>query len=217
LEKLDLKKKFRQLYLPSDKKISVVDVPALKYIMYDGQTRPGEKPEDSQEFQDAFSALYGTAYTLKFMSKQRQPDPIDFTVMAMEGLWWTNSGAFDPEKAEPWFFTLMMLQPDHITEDMFGAAVTQLETKKPELPLEKVRFETFQEGLCIQTMHIGPYAEEISTLAKMRAFAEENGYIFRGYHHEIYLGDPRRAKPENLRTVLRQPVEKKKNETVVRG
>jgi hypothetical protein len=102
----------------------------------------------------------------------------------------------------------MMMQPNHLTQEMYCDAVQQLMQKRPSLALERVRWERFQEGLCIQMMHIGPYADEPLTLEKMEAFACENGYRFRGKHHEIYLGDPRRAKPENLRTVLRHPVEK---------
>ncbi len=208
MKKIDLKKEYKDYYLPSARDVSVVDVPEFQFLKIDGQIPAGQKPAESQEFQDVFGALYGVAYTLKFMSKQRKHDPIDFTVMAMEGLWWTETGSFDPENQEPWFFTMMMMQPAHITPEMFAVAVRQLEEKKPNPAISRLRFERFREGLCIQIMHIGPYAEEGPTLERMKSFARENGYELRGHHHEIYLGDPRRAKPENLRTVLRQPVVK---------
>ena len=100
----------------------------------------------------------------------------------------------------------MMMQPDHITPAMFADALAQLRKKRPNPALDQLRFETFHEGLCIQIMHLGPYAEEPATIAKMDAFAREHGYTLHGKHHEIYLGDPRRAAPEKLKTVLRHPV-----------
>jgi hypothetical protein len=101
---------------------------------------------------------------------------------------------------------MMMMQPDHITDDMYCEALLELRQKRPNPALDRLRFERFEEGLCVQAMHIGPYADEPRTLAMMKAFAAENGYMYRGRHHEIYLGDPRRASPEKLRTVLRHPV-----------
>jgi hypothetical protein len=208
MEKLDLKRIYKHLYKPSAKKVTVVEVPKFKFVMLDGVVEAGTLPENSPEFQQAFPALYGASYTLKFNSKLRDVNPIDYTVMAMEGLWWTESGEFSFEKAEPWYFTLMMMQPEHITEEMFREAVEQVRAKRPNPALDKLRFESFDEGLSLQIMHIGPYADEPKTIEKMRAFAEEHGYTYRGKHHEIYLGDPRRSKPENLKTVLRHPVEK---------
>ncbi len=103
----------------------------------------------------------------------------------------------------------MMLQPDHITQEMYQEALSQLRKKRGDNPaLTKMRLEPFHEGLCVQTMHVGPYSAEPATLDKMYAFARENGYRLRGKHHEIYLGDPRRADPEKLKTILRHPIEK---------
>jgi hypothetical protein len=208
MSKLDLKKKYKDLYLPSAKTVSLVEVPALQFVMVDGQIEPGETPETSAAFHQAMMAVYGLAYTLKFNSKLRKENPIDYTVMALEGLWWTESGRFNFQSDEPWYCTMMVMQPDHIDGSMFAAALEQVRQKQENALLDKVRFERFEEGLAIQTMHIGPYADEPRTLAKMAAFAEEMGYTYRGKHHEIYLGDPRRAKPENLKTVLRQPVQR---------
>ena len=100
----------------------------------------------------------------------------------------------------------MIMQPDHITDEMFQEAIEQLRKKKPSPGLDKLRLETFEEGLSMQIMHIGPYSDEPATLAKMQAFAQDNGYVLRGKHHEIYLGDPRSAAPEKLKTALRHPV-----------
>lgn len=208
MEKLDLRKKYKHLYKPSARKVEVVDVPLFKFAMIDGAIEPGHSPGDSPSYQQALEALYGISYTLKFASKLREENPIDYTVMALEGLWWVEGGEFEISRSENWRWTAMMMQPDHITEEMYQEALAQLREKRPNPALDKMRFETFHEGLSMQIMHIGPYSEEPATLAKMDAFARENGYTLRGKHHEIYLGDPRRAKPENLKTVLRHPIQK---------
>jgi hypothetical protein len=209
--KLDLKKQLRHLYLPSAKEVTVVDVPAMSFLMIDGRVEPGLSPGDSPSFTAAIGALYGLCYTLKFMSKQRRVDPIDYTVMALEGLWTTPEGGTDYATSGEWRWTVMMMQPDHITQEMFAEAAAAVRKKheKQERDTEslgRVRLESFHEGLCVQIMHVGPYADEPRTLAKMSAFAEARGYVLRGPHHEIYLGDPRTAKPENLKTVLRHAV-----------
>ena len=208
MEKLDLRKKCKHLYKPSARKVEVVDVPPFKFAMIDGAIEPGHSPGDSSSFQQALEALYGISYTLKFASKLRKENPLDYTVMALEGLWWVEGGEFDITRPENWCWTAMIMQPDHITEEMYQEALAQLREKKPNPALDKMRFETFHEGLSMQIMHIGPYSEEPATVAKMYAFARENGYTLRGKHHEIYLGDPRRAKPENLKTVLRHSIQK---------
>jgi hypothetical protein len=208
MEKLDLKKEFKHLYAPSAKQAEIVKVPRFSFVMIDGQIEPGASPGTSQAFGEAMEALYGMSYTLKFMSKLRKANPIDYTVMALEGLWWVGSGEFSFDKKDNWCWTLMMMQPKHITAKMVQAALQQLKEKRDPPALGRLRFESFQEGLCVQIMHIGPYSEEPRTLERMQAFADANGYVYRSKHHEIYMGDPRRAKPEKLRTVLRHPVEK---------
>jgi hypothetical protein len=208
-DKLDLRKKYKHLYQPSAKTPVIVEVPEFNFVMLDGSIAPDETPATSQSYRDAFEALYGMAYTLKFMSKRRDKKPIDYTLMALEGLWWVDSGKFDFTKKEPWHWTMMMMQPDHITPRMFEQALDELKQKGKGGPaLGQLRFERFHEGLSVQIMHIGPYSEERPTIEKMHAFAHENGYELRDKHHEIYLGDPRRTKPEKLKTVLRHPVKK---------
>jgi hypothetical protein len=207
-EKIDLRKQYKSLYSPSAKNVATVDVPGFKFVMFDGAIQPGVAPANSPEFQDAIGALYGVAFTLKFMSKLRKENPLDFTVMALEGLWWVEGEQFDFQKKQPWRFTLMIMQPEHITPTMYAAALDQLNKKKPSTALTRLRLADFHEGLCMQIMHIGPYSEEPATIAKMHDFAQQNGYRLHGKHHEIYMGDPRRAKPERLKTILRQPLEK---------
>jgi hypothetical protein len=206
MEELDLRKTYKHLYRPSARKVTVVEVPALLFAAMDGEIEPGVLPGDSPSFQQAVEALYGISYSLKFASKRRPVDPIDYPVMALEGLWWVEDGEFDITKPANWRWTAMIMQPDHITEAMFGEALAQLREKKPGLALDKLCLKTFHEGLSMQIMHIGPYADEPRTIAKMDRFARENGYVRRGKHHEIYVGDPRRAAPEKLKTVLRQPI-----------
>ena len=209
--KLDLKKQLKHLDLPSAKECVLVQVPEMQFVMIDGRIESGLMPGDSPDFAVAIGALYGASYTLKFMSKKRVENPMDYTVMALEGLWTTPEGGADYTTSDQWLWTLMMMQPDQITGDMFAEAIEQLRAKRAKekadtQPLDRLRLERFEEGLCVQVMHIGPYADEPATLQRMEEFAGQHGYQFRGRHHEIYLGDPRSAKPENLKTVLRHQV-----------
>lgn len=213
MKKLDLKKDLKRYFQPSAKKIELIEVPRFKFIMIDGAIETDKEPGNSPRFQEDVEAMYGAAYTLKFMLKKRDKDPVDYPVMALEGLWGVTDGVFDINVKDNWYYTVMILVPDLITDDDFQAAVTQLREKKGDLPgIPRLRLDTFEEGLCVQTMHIGPYATEPETLERMHAFMQENGYRDLvgegGLHHEIYLGDPRRAAPEKLKTVLRHPVVK---------
>ncbi len=206
---LDLKKMLKPFYASSAQKIDLVKVPQFNFVMVDGRSLPGETFETSSEFQQAIGALYSAAYTLKFMSKQRARNPINYPVMPLEGLWWTDSGDFDMNHPEEWNWTLMVLQPKHISPALFRHAISLVSEKRGVNPLlPQVRLAPFREGLCLQTLHIGPYADEPRTIEKIKMFADENAYALSGKHHEIYLGDPRRAKPDRLRTLLRHPVVK---------
>ncbi len=210
---LDLKKDLKYLYQPSAKKVELIKVPCLQFAMINGTIEKGKEPGNSPAFQETTQALYSISYTLKFMLKKRKTNAIDYPVMALEGLWWVEDGMFDITVKDNWFYTLMILQPEVITKDVFAEGLEQVKKKKGDSPaLAKLRLAEFEEGLCVQVMHIGPYATEPTTVDQMRAFAVENGYRDRvslgGKHHEIYLGDPRKADPAKLKTVLRHPVEK---------
>jgi hypothetical protein len=206
MKKLDLKKQLKYLYAPSAKKVEIVDVPSFNFAMIDGQIEPTETPGESVEYQNAIGALYSVSFTLKFMSKLRKKNPIDYPVMALEGLWWADSGDLNfSERKRPWRWTMMIMQPQHITPEMLQEALQQVK-KKDNSALSSIRFDSFHEGLSMQIMHVGPYSEETRTVEKMSIFAREQGYSPRGKHHEIYLGDPRRAKPEKLKTILRHPI-----------
>jgi hypothetical protein len=202
MPKLDLKKEYREFYNPSAKECAVVDVPELLFLMIDGS---GD-PNTSVAYREALEALYAVSYTLKFLSKQTLD--IDYVVMALEGLWWTEDMAdFSEDDKSAWDWTSMMMQPAHLTATHVAAATQQVREKKNPPALDRIRFEPFREGLSVQIMHIGPYAEEAPTIARLHQFAADSGYRLRGKHHEVYLGDPRRTAPEKLRTVIRQPVE----------
>jgi hypothetical protein len=213
MNKLDLKKDLKEYFMPSAKKVVAIDVPCFKFIMIDGAIEPGMEPGTSPLFEENMQAMYSAAYTLKFALKKRDQDPIDYPVMALEGLWDVRDGNFDINIKDNWDYTLQILVPDLITKELFEEALRQAREKKGDLPaFDRLRLDSFEEGLCVQTMHIGPYATEPETLERMQAFMEENGYQDQvglgGLHHEIYIGDPRRAAPEKLKTVLRHPVKK---------
>ena len=206
METLDLRTQYKHLYKPSAKKVVLVNVPPLQFAMLDGIIPAGQRVGDSPDFAEAMNALYGISYTLKFMFKKRAENPIDYPVMALEGLWGTESGMFDPAVRETWLYTAMIMQPDIITPEVFEAGRAQLLKKHPGPGPQRLRLETFHEGPAIQVMHLGPYATEMATITRMDEFAQANGLTLHGRHHEIYLGDPRRADPEKLKTVLRHPV-----------
>ena len=213
MKTLDLKKEFKHLYQPSAKKVEIVQVPRLQFAMIDGAIEKGSEPGKSPLFAEATMTLYSISYTLKFMLKKRKTNPIDYPVMALEGLWWVEDGMFDITVKDNWFYTLMIMQPDVITQDLFDGGLEQVRKKRGDSPaLSKLQLADYEEGLCVQTMHIGPYATEPATIERMRACAQENGYRdlvgSGGKHHEIYLGDPRKADPAKLKTVLRHPVSK---------
>ena len=209
METLELKKAYKHLYAPSTKRVEVVDVPALKFIRLDGSIEPGQGPGTSPLFQENLGAMYGMAYTLKFQFKKRPLAPLDYPVMALEGLWWVEDGRFDIQVKDNWFYTVQILVPDVVTQAHFEAALAQLRRKKGDQPaFLRLRLEVFHEGLSVQTMHLGPYADEPATVTRMDAFAAENGLVKRGKHHEIYLGNPLAGDPAKLKTILRHPVEK---------
>ncbi|MGB7875011.1 MAG: GyrI-like domain-containing protein [Anaerolineales bacterium] len=208
---LDLKKDLKAFYKPSAKKVEFIQVPLFQFLMVDGAIEPGKEPGNSPMFEENMQAMYGMAYTLKFTFKKREVNPVDYPVMALEGLWDARDGKFDINIKDNWDYTLMILVPEIITPAVFEEALAQMRKKKGDLPgYSRLRLDSFEEGFCVQTMHIGPYVTELETLEKMQAFMAENGYQDLvgkgGKHHEIYLGDPRRAAPEKLKTVIRHPV-----------
>jgi hypothetical protein len=201
-----LRKELKELYTPSPEEPEVLRIPKFQYLMIDGTGDPNTSPA----FAEAVQALYSAAYTLKFMIKKEKG--IDYPVMALEGLWWADDmNSFMTAERDSWKWTLMILQPKVVTKTLFAKGIKLAMVKKGLAALGRIRLENLEEGLCVQVMHIGTYAQEGPTIRNLHSFAEERGLGLSGKHHEIYLSDPRKAKPEKMKTVVRQPVRKSKS------
>ncbi|MDH3702614.1 MAG: GyrI-like domain-containing protein [Alphaproteobacteria bacterium] len=202
MKKIDLKKDLKHLYGAAAKTIAIVDVPAMNFLMIDGQ---GD-PNTSDDYQGAVEALYAVSYAAKFMIKKGSA-AIDYGVMPLEGLWWTDDPAqFSPDNKGIWKWTAMIMQPEWVTATLWEEAKAQTAKKKNPRGLPKMRLESFREGKAAQILYVGPYTEEAPTISRLHKFIEEQGLKRCGRHHEIYLNDPRRTDPAKLRTILRQPV-----------
>lgn len=201
MKKIDYKKELKHLYRPSAKKVVAVDVPKMNFLMIDGK---GD-PNDSEEFAEAVEALYAVSYKLKFMIK-KGVQAVDYGVMPLEGLWWADDmSQFSVEKKGEWQWTLLMMQPEYVTPELYAEAAELVKKKKNPAALPLLRFEAYAEGKAAQIMHVGPFSEEGPTVEKVHDFIAENGYERSGLHHEIYLSDIRRAAPEKWKTIIRQP------------
>ncbi len=202
MEKIDFKKELKHLYKPSVKKVDIVEVPQMNFLMIDG----AGDPNTSQSFQDAIDVLYPLSYTLKFMVKKGEMG-IDYGVLPLEGLWWADDmSSFSIENKENWKWTLMVMQPAFISKEMVEKATEAVRKKKNPVALPSVRFSFFTEGKAAQIMHLGPFSEEGPTIEMVHSFIEKNGGQRIGNHHEIYLSDIRRAAPEKWKTIIRQPM-----------
>ncbi|MGD0318716.1 MAG: GyrI-like domain-containing protein [Nitrososphaerales archaeon] len=200
-KKVDLRKQLKYLYSPSASEPQTVDVPRFNFILIDGKGDP-----NGAGFSDAINALYSLSYTLKFAVKKEKA--IDYPVMALEALWWTDSGRFDMADRDRWNWTAMMMQPKLVTPALYRRAVEEVRKKKEIKALGVARLEAFHEGLSAQIMHVGPYSAEGPTIERLHGYIKKSGGRPKGEHHEIYLGDPRRAAPSKLQTIVRQPFEK---------
>jgi hypothetical protein len=176
--------------------------------MIDGKGAPDEGAEyPTTDFQKAFAALFPIVYTIKFRLKA---DGLTMPILPLEALWFTGTdGSFDVDvPQDQWGWRALIAVSDDVTPAVFEDAMVEVRRKKGDSDaLRRLRFERWREGRCAQVMHVGPYSEERPTIERLHAFIAEQGCRPRGAHHEIYLGDPRRADPAKLKTVLRQPVE----------
>lgn len=203
ITKLDMKQQLKDLYAPPTHPV-VVDVPPLPYLMVDGRVPEGTKgPADDPAFAVAIGALYGASYTLKFQGKAEGTDHV---VMPLEGLFWTESDGRFVRDAASMNWTLMIVQPDWVTDADVDAARAKLAGAGRWPGEADVRLEILSEKRAAQVLHIGPYAAEPPTIEKLHAFIDEIGAVPAMKHHEIYLSDPNRTAPERLRTIIRQPV-----------
>lgn len=196
---IDLKKEYAALYRASAKVPEFLDVPELRYIAIGGQGSP-----EGGAFQEAIAAMYAVAYGCKLGAKKELA--LDYSVMPLEGLWWMASGGpITTVQSEDARWQLLILVPPELPEELFKQVQIVAQAKAPKAAV--ARLITLKEGRAAQVMHIGPYDAEAATIERLEAFARESGFVFCGKHHEIYLGDPRRAAPEKLRTIIRHPVQ----------
>jgi hypothetical protein len=201
LKKIDYRKELPQWYRPSPKEAVPVELPPLNYLMIDGAGDPNTAPD----YAAAVEALFTVSYTIKFMVK-RGKLAVDYGVMPLEGLWWTDDMAkFSTANKERWKWTMMIMQPPLVTGTMVGAALAEVKRKKNPAALGRLRFESFAEGRCGQIMHLGPFADEGPTVEKLHQAIAAWGGKLSGKHHEIYLSDIRKAAPAKWKTVIRQP------------
>lgn len=200
-----MKQDFKKLdcYQAAHNTFRVLEVPPLSYLMVDGHGDPNTEPG----YADAIAALFPVAYSLKFACKRTLDR--DFVVMPLEALWWADdmSSFTTARDKSRWQWTAMIMVPEWIDRGMFDAAVHSAAMKKNPVRIGDVTMQTLSEGLCVQTLHIGPYDDEASVLAELHhEYLPGAGLTTTGRHHEIYLSDSRRVSPEKLRTILRQPV-----------
>lgn len=202
MKRLDWKKDLKLLYAPSSKEFSIIDVPTMNFIKIDGHGDPNKTPQ----YPLAVEALYSMSYKIKFSLKSQG---IDFAVFPLEGLWWVEDMTkFNINEKDEWDWTMMIAQPDWVDTNIFRKTCDTVSAKKEAPTISKLRFEKYHEGLAVQILYWGAYADEGPTIARMYEFIHKNGMVTNGKHHEIYLGDPRRTAPEKLKTILRQPVRK---------
>lgn len=175
----------------------------MSFLMIDG----AGDPNTSADYRAALEALFSVAYAAKFIVKRGELG-IDYGVMPLEGLWWAEDMAAFTSGTDrsAWLWTMMIMQPEFVSEDVVDRATRQVTVKKGLETVARLRFEPFAEGRCAQVLHVGPFSQEGSTIAGLHAFIAERGRL-RGKHHEIYLSDIRKTAPDRWRTIIRQPFE----------
>ena len=201
VKKSDLKKELKEFYQPSPKTVVEIEVPTFQFLMIDGE---GD-PNTSSKYAEAVEALFSVSYTAKFAHK-KAPRGVDYSVMPLEGLWWSDDrSSFTTNDRTKWQWTMMIMQPDFLPASAIHAAIAAVKQKKNLAALGELRLERLTEGRCAQTLHIGPFSEEGPTIQRVHEFIEQRGSLA-GKHHEIYLSDIRRADPAKWRTIIRQPM-----------
>jgi hypothetical protein len=201
--KIDFKKSMKAFYNPSVRGLHLVDVPLMRFLMGDGR---GD-PNTSEDYKLVLEALYTISYGIKFSFKS---DGFDHVVPPLEGLWWMeNMDDFTLANKGRWEWTMMIMQPEWVTEQAFLKARETAYKKTGNPSISKIRFETYHEGLSLQVQYTGAYQDETATLIEMHSFISDNGYVRNGKHHEIYLSDPRKTAVGKLKTILRQPILKR--------
>lgn len=204
----DYKKEYKEFYLPKNRP-GIIEVPPMNFIAVRGK---GDPNAEGSEYKESIGLLYGIAFTIKMSKKgdHRIEGYFDYVVPPLEGFWWQEGvQGMDYAHKEDFQFISVIRLPDFVTSKDFDWAIEEAARKK-KTDFSRVEFFTYEEGLCVQCMHIGPYDHEPATIETMDAFAEMNGYLpdmdGSRYHHEIYLSDVRKCKTENLKTVIRHPL-----------
>ena len=207
----DYKKEYKEFYMPSNKP-GIVTVPKMNYIAVRGK---GDPNAEDGEYKESIEILYGIAYTIKMSKKgdHRIDGYFDYVVPPLEGFWWQEGIlGVDYSRKEDFNWISVIRLPDFVTKDDFDWAVSETEKKKKK-DFSKAEFFTYDEGLCVQCMHTGPYDNEPATVALMHEYMEAQGYVLdiseERMHHEIYLSDARKVAPEKLKTVIRHPIRTK--------
>lgn len=206
----DYKKEYKEFYMPKNKP-SIVEIPPMNYIAVRGQ---GDPNVEGSEYKESISLLYGIAYTIKMSKKgdHQIEGYFDYVVTPLEGFWWQDGvQGIDYAHKEAFRFISVIRLPDFVTRKDFDWAIEEAGRKKG-MDYSKVAFFPYEEGLCVQCMHIGPYDDEPATVQMMHEYMTKQGYALDitkdRFHHEIYLSDARRTAPERLKTVIRHPVKK---------
>lgn len=207
----DYKKEYKEFYMPKNKP-SLVEVPPMNYIAVRGK---GDPNVEGGEYKQSIGLLYAIAFTIKMSKKgnRKIEGYFDYVVPPLEGFWWQNDiKGIDYSRKEDFQFISIIRLPDFVTKEDFDWAIEEA-TKKKKEDFSKVEFLAYEEGVCVQCMHIGPYDDEPATVEMMHEFMTAEGYepdiTEERFHHEIYLSDARRVAPERLKTVIRHPVKKK--------
>ena len=206
----DFKKEYKEFYMPKNKP-SIVKVPKMNYIAVRGK---GDPNAEGGEYKESIGLLYGIAFTIKMskMGDHRIDGYFDYVVPPLEGFWWQQGvTGIDYNHKENFEWISVIRLPDFVTKEEFEWAKEEA-AKKKKTDFSKAEFFTYDEGLCVQCMHIGPYDDEPATVDAMHEFMEKEGYVLditdKRYHHEIYLSDVRKVAPEKLKTVVRHPIRK---------
>lgn len=206
MEKLDYKKAYKDLYAPGTEPVKIL-VPNMTFIQVPGK---GDPNTPGGEYKTAVELLYALTYTIKMNKSGAPASYFEYVVPPLEGLWWFSDDVHDIKRKDHYCWVSMIRQPEFFTQEVFAWACSEMVKKKPDVDVSKARLCDFEEGLCVQCMHLGPYDSEPVTVEKMDAFMRKQGLVEdfsdTRSHHEIYLSDPRKVSPAKMKTVLRHPV-----------
>jgi hypothetical protein len=201
----DFKNEYKDLYFPKDTTASIINVPEMRFIMTGGTGNPNSSPL----YKTALELLFELSYSINFDEKSE--GYFSYVIAPLEGMWSFENIGQDRDKDE-FHWTLMIRQPDFVTEQVLLAAKTKLASKNLSIDISMARLKIFEEGLCAQIMHTGPYDDQAPTLTKLEDFIKTNGYITQmsglRQHHEIYLSNPHETPAKELKTIIRHPIVK---------